>query len=189
MQHPSRSNAVLINSGHAWRGLRVLLLCYSLLAQTVRAEEPRFNETELKAAYLYNFAYFVTWPADISNNFLFCSYANSPVTQILAKLIEGERVRDQPIQLLIDPVPSQLHECQVIYVPAQQERILAATLEFVRALPILTVSDIVDFEQRGGMIRLANDGQRIQPVIQLKNVTRTGLAISSKLLRSSRILE
>jgi hypothetical protein len=53
----------------------------------------------------------------------------------------------------------------------------------------LTVSDIVDFEQRGGMIRLANDGQRIQPVIQLKNVTRTGLAISSKLLRSSRILE
>ncbi|WP_446809256.1 YfiR family protein [Methylomonas sp. 2BW1-5-20] len=189
MQRPSRLKTVLVNSGHAWRGLTLLLLCYSLWIQAVKAEEPRFNETELKAAYLYNFAYFVTWPADISKHFLFCSYANSPVTQILAKLIEGERVHDQPIQLLIDPVPGQLHECQVIYVPAQQERILAATLEFVHALPILTVSDIADFEQRGGMIRLANDGQRIQPVIQLKNVTQTGLTISSKLLRSSRILE
>jgi hypothetical protein len=159
-----------------------------LSLQMARADEPRFNETELKAAYLYNFAYFVTWPTT-TQAFLFCSYANSPVTGVLAKLIEGERVNELPIQLIIDPIPEQLHECQVIFIPAQQERILAATLEFVRQSPVLTVSDIADFEHRGGMIRLANDGSRIQPVIQLKNVTRTGLAISSKLLRSARLIE
>ncbi|WP_020484229.1 YfiR family protein [Methylomonas sp. MK1] len=166
----------------------MLLLSCLPSPQSGRADEPRFNETELKAAYLYNFAYFVTWPT-ANKAFQFCSYANSPVTGILAKLIEGERVNDLPIQLIIDPIPEQLHECQVIYIPAQQERILAATLEFVRPFPVLTVSDIADFEHRGGMIRLANDGLRVQPVIQLKNVTRTGLAISSKLLRSSRMIE
>ncbi|MDT4289350.1 YfiR family protein [Methylomonas sp. MO1] len=166
----------------------MLLLSCLPSPQSGRADEPRFNETELKAAYLYNFAYFVTWPT-ANKAFQFCSYANSPVTGILAKLIEGERVNDLPIQLIIDPIPEQLHECQVIYIPAQQERILAATLEFVRPFPVLTVSDIADFEHRGGMIRLANDGLRVQPVIQLKNVTRIGLAISSKLLRSSRLIE
>jgi len=164
-----------------------VLLLYCLAAiNSLQATEQRFNEAELKAAYLYNFAYFVTWP-DSNRDFLFCSYANSPVTRILARLIEGERVHEHPIQLLIDPVPGQLHECQVIYIPEQQERILAATLEYVHPFPVLTVSDIADFEQRGGMIRLGVDGQRIQPVIQLKNVTRSGLTISSKLLRSSRI--
>lgn len=188
MRYPSLS-AVLANVGAAARrSLLVLLLGCLPPIQSGRADEPRFNETELKAAYLYNFAYFVNWPA-ANKGFLFCSYANSPVTGILAQLIEGERVHDQPIQLIIDPVPAQLHECQVIYIPAQQERILAATLDFVRPFPVLTVSDITDFEHRGGMIRLANDGPRIQPVIQLKNVTRTGLTISSKLLRSSRLLE
>jgi hypothetical protein len=166
----------------------MLLLSCLPSPQSGRADEPRFNETELKAAYLYNFAYFVTWPT-ANKAFQFCSYANSPVTGILAKLIEGERVNDSPMQLLIDPIPEQLHECQVIYIPAQQERILAATLEFVRPYPVLTVSDIPDFEHRGGMIRLTNDGLRVQPVIQLKNVTRIGLAISSKLLRSSRLIE
>ncbi|CAD6882008.1 hypothetical protein [Methylomonas albis] len=188
MLHPSLS-AVLANTGAAVRrSLLVLLLGFILPTQAGIADELRYNETELKAAYLYNFAYFVTWPAT-NKEFLFCSYANSPVTGTLAQLIEGEQVNEQPIQLIIDPVPAQLHECQVIYIPAQQERILAATLEFVRPFPVLTVSDIADFEHRGGMIRLANDGPRIQPVIQLKNVTRTGLAVSSKLLRSSRILE
>lgn len=186
MLRPGRSFSV--NAPHTWQRLLICALSCWLLIQSVLAEQTRFNETELKAAYLYNFAYFVNWPAT-KPNFLFCSYANSPVTQVLAKLIAGERLHEQPLQLIIDPIPDQLHECQVIYIPAQQERILAATLEFVHAFPILTVSDIADFEQRGGMIRLANDGQRIQPIIQLSNVTRTGLTVSSKLLRSSRILE
>lgn len=179
---------VLAIAGWGRRYLLALLLCCLASVNPVKANEQRFDETELKAAYLYNFAYFVTWP-DSNKDFLFCSYANSPVTSILARLIEGEKVHERPIQLRINPVPGQLHECQVIYIPAQQERILATTLEFVHSFPVLTVSDIVDFEQRGGMIRLGADGLRIQPVIQLKNVTRTGLAISSKLLRSSRLIE
>ncbi|NOV32033.1 YfiR family protein [Methylomonas sp. ZR1] len=189
MRRPSL-HSVLTSSGVVARRclLMLLLACLPPLQSSGTAGEPRFNETELKAAYLYNFAYFVTWPTT-HKEFLFCSYANSPVTGVLAKLIEGERVNDLPMQMVIDPIPEQLHECQVIYIPAQQERILAATLEFVRPFPVLTVSDITDFEHRGGMIRLANDGLRVQPVIQLKNVTRTGLTISSKLLRSSRLIE
>lgn len=182
------SSTVLASIGTTCRRLGIILLCCLAMSTVGKSAEQRFNETDLKAAYLYNFAYFVTWP-DASKDFLFCSYAHSPVTAVLAKLIEGERVHDRPIHILIDPQPSQLHDCHVVYIPAQEERILAATLEYVRPFPVLTVSDIGDFEQRGGMIRLATEDARIQPVIQLKNVTRSGLAISSKLLRSSRILE
>lgn len=149
----------------------------------------QFNETELKAAYLYNFAYFITWPEPAARDFLFCSYANTPVTGILARLIDGEKVHDRPIRLLIDPVPEQLHECQIVFVPVQQERVLASILEYIRAFPTLTVSDVPDFEQRGGMVRLTTEDRRIQPVIHLQNVTRAKLAVSSKLLRSSRIAE
>lgn len=188
MPQQSSFSKALIKAGWYCRFLLSILLFGLIPVSAGSANDQRFNETELKAAYLYNFAYFVTWP-DAGRDFLFCSYGNSSVTTVLAQLIEGERVHDKPIRLLIDPVPAQLHECHVIYVPAQQERILAATLEFVQAFPVLTVSDVADFEQRGGMIRLTAEDQRIQPVIRLKNVARSGLVISSKLLRSSRVIE
>ena len=188
MPHRKLSRAVLPAIGTARRSLWAFLFYCLTMVSIGRSAEQQFDETELKAAYLYNFAYFVTWP-DTSRDFIFCTYANSPVSATLARLIEGEHLHDQPLRILIDPLPNQLRDCRVIYIPAQQERVLASTLEFVRSLPILTVSDVADFEQRGGMVRLASEERRILPVIQLKNVTRTGLTVSSKLLRSSRIVE
>lgn len=181
---PTRSLTALIG-----RRLAPWLLSVIVSAFSAPGSAQQFNETELKAAYLYNFAYFITWPEPASRDFLFCSYANSPVTGVLARLIDGEKVHDRPIRLLVDPVPEQLHECHIVFVPGQQERVLTTILEYIRAFPILTVSDIPDFEHRGGMVRLTTEDRRIQPVIHLQNVTRAKLAVSSKLLRSSRIAE
>lgn len=167
--------------------LSQIIICL-LLSTASQADNANPTEEELKATYLYNFAYFVTWP-QIPSTFLFCSYSNSPVTHILSSLINGEKVHDRPMQLLIDPSPKQLHDCHVIYIPAQQERILAATLEYIKPYPILTVSDIGDFEQRGGMIKLSLENQRIQPVIRLNTANQVGLQISTKLLLCSQVLE
>ncbi len=180
---PNRALALLRRRLSRW------VLGAIVCAFSASGSAQQFNETELKAAYLYNFAYFITWPEPATRDFLFCSYANTPVTGILSRLIDGEKVHDRPIRLLVDPIPEQLHECHIVFVPAQQERILPTILEFLRAFPVLTVSDIPDFEQRGGMVRLTTEDRRIQPVIQLHNVIRAKLAVSSKLLRSSRIVE
>lgn len=170
---------------------RIAVPVLSLIVCTFSTPSPaqQFNETELKAAYLYNFAYFITWPEPAAPEFLFCSYANTPVTAILSRLVDGEKVHDRPIRLLIDPLPEQLHECHIVFIPAQQERVLATTLDYIHAFPVLTVSDIPDFDQRGGMVRLTTEDRRIQPVIHLQNVSRARLSVSSKLLRSSRITE
>lgn len=171
------------------RRLALWVLGAIVCAFSASGSAQQFNETDLKAAYLYNFAYFITWPEPAARDFLICSYANTPVTGVLARLIDGEKVHDRPFRLLVDPVPEQLHECHIVFVPAQQERVLPTILELLRAFPVLTVSDIPDFEQRGGMVRLTTEERRIQPVIHLQNVTRARLAVSSKLLRSSRIAE
>lgn len=166
------------------------LLSWLLSGLVCAADQHQFSEYELKAAFLYNFAYFASWPeGDNREDFKICSYSASPVTPVLARLVDGERLHDRPFRLIVDPGADRLSECQILYIPLQQERILAAALEQIKPYPVLTVSDIPDFEQRGGMIRLASEGQRIVPVIQLRNVTNVNLRISSKLLRSSHLAE
>ncbi|WP_426991572.1 YfiR family protein [Methylomonas sp. CM2] len=166
------------------------LLGWLLSGIVCATEQHQFSEHELKAAFLYNFAYFASWPDDdIHANFNICSYSASPVTPVLARLVDGERLHNRPFRLIVDPGSDRLSECQILFIPLQQERITAAALEQIKPYPVLTVSDIPDFEQRGGMIRLASEGRRIVPVIQLHNVSNGNLRISSKLLRSSHLVE
>jgi hypothetical protein len=144
---------------------------------------------ELKAAFLYNFGKFVVWPA-----------ASLPPEEVFVIGVLGDdsieealrrTVRDKPMharRIVIRQLRSveDARACQVLFVSATERAQLPRILESLQGARVLTVSDMDQFVDRGGMIRLVLDGGRYGFEINLHRVERAGLKMSSQLLKLAR---
>jgi hypothetical protein len=64
-----------------------------------------------------------------------------------------------------------------------EEGRLSAVLASAKRLPVLTVSDIPHFAERGGMIGLVNQEDRIRFEVNVAPIEDSGLTVSSELLK------
>ena len=150
------------------------------------AERP---EHEVKAAFLYNFGKYVRWPktpARQDNTFVIAILGNDPFGSALDDIVSGNRIEDRRIEVKRVSTPKELGPCDVLYISeseaAHLERILAA----LPKAPILTVSDIPRFVERGGMIGLVMANRRVRFEVNLQATEEAGLDVGSQLLRLAR---
>jgi hypothetical protein len=176
-----------------WRGLMIaakLLLGSVLLAGSAWASE--FDEYAVKAAYLYNFAKFVEWPPEAFANadapLSICIVGDNPFGDALAAL-SSKRVASHPVEVRALPATANLNPCQIVFISRSEQGRFKALLAKVARLPILTVSDIRDFAQAGGMIGLIEADQRIRFDINLAATRQANLKLSSQLLKLATIVE
>jgi hypothetical protein len=169
---------------------RVLSLCVSTallllqVAGTAMAQSRRAEEAEVKAAYLYNFGKFVRWPGNAAGGeFTLCVLGRDPFGEALDRTIEGETIGG--ISLTSRRIRSvrEASGCKVLFVSRSEEARESGVLETLGQAPVLTVSDIPGFIERGGMIEFVNEGSRIRFRINLQAAEAAGLTLSSELLR------
>jgi hypothetical protein len=77
----------------------------------------------------------------------------------------------------------------VIFISASEESNLPAILKVLEGQAILTVSEIENFAQRGGMIKLAKESNKLVFEINVDVAKRAKLAMSAQLLRLARIVK
>ena len=181
MRHPRRCRCRKL--------LAKLLLGGLLLGSNVWATE--FDEYAVKAAYLYNFAKFIEWPPGTfaSDDALLwiCIVGDNPFGDALATLY-GKTVEKHPVA--IRPIPTEgFEQCHIVFISRVNANRFKTLLAAFRHLPILTVSDISDFAQAGGMIGLVEADQRIRFDINLTATRQAGLKLSSQLLKLATIVE
>ena len=177
----------------SWRhGLAALLafLLGSLLPGAAGAGE--FDEYAVKAAYLYNFAKYVEWPpgtfASADAPLLICIVGDNPFGDALAAL-SGKMIENHPVEISRLSVTTDLNPCHIVFVSRAEQGRLKALLTRLARQPILTVSDISDFAQTGGMIGLVEADQRIRFDINLTATRQAHLKLSSQLLKLATIVE
>ena len=73
--------------------------------------------------------------------------------------------------------------CDVLFISGSEERRLPAILGELQRSAVLTVSDISQFVERGGMIQFVTVGKRVRFEINLSPAREAGLALGSELLR------
>lgn len=137
-------------------------------------------EAAVKAAYLYKFAPFVTWPnSDASGPFNLCVVGDDPFGPLLDRAVAGQTLGTRPIQVLhIDTIGPQSN-CDIAYLGGSRGESVAEALRAVRGTPTLTVTDedappgIIAFAVADGHLRFRVDQVQAQ---------ENGLVISSKLL-------
>lgn len=159
----------------------------ALAAPAVRAQQGQATEAQIKSAYLYSFGKFVEWPSSASapaaNTFPICVLGRDPFGRTLDDVLQNASVGGQPVVARRISAADQVTGCRILYIGSSEAAGLEALLAAVARVPVLTVSDIPYFTNRGGMIRFVPDTKRVRFEINLPPVQAAGLVMSSDLLR------
>lgn len=164
-----------------------MLLLGVLLAHgavgTAAAEPP--VEYRVKAAMLYNFTRFISWPDTDADRLRLCVTGEGPLSAALAA-IDGKRTGERILEVRGDVPPADLDGCHMAFVSRSMERELAALLEGLGSAPVVTVSDMPRFVERGGMVELVLVEGKVRFEINIAVAEAADLRFSSKLLRLAR---
>ena len=150
------------------------------------------REDELKLAFTYNIARFVTWPEHTAKEqsaaFHLCVLGDTPY-RIASANLGKRRVADLPIEVidLRVELPDGVH-CDLAYLSANAID-TSRVAETLLADSVLTVSDAPGFANTGGIIELTRRNDRIVMRINVANVRRAGLSISSQLLSLATLVD
>ncbi|EXJ14971.1 PUTATIVE TRANSMEMBRANE PROTEIN [Imhoffiella purpurea] len=151
-----------------------------------RYHEP-FSEIDVRAVFLFNFALFIDWPSSAfdapSAPLRYCVLGNPALSVSLKRTLADERVAGRPLQIADARNPDQWRRCHILYIDHRSGESLQKVVDAVKGAPVLTVGDTDTMAHEGGMISLIRKGERLHPVINREAAMRSGIQISSKLLR------
>ena len=166
------------------------LFAWALLASAGAALAAPAGEYEVKAAFLYNFAKFVDWPAGPSATVRLCLVGADPFEGALAAFENralGER-RFVSARLGLRS-EAELMACDMLYIAQSEAERLAGLLQAVRGAPILTVGDGAGYARLGVMINFYLDHGKVRFEINPEAARLAGVRLSAKLLQLGRPVE
>jgi hypothetical protein len=152
-----------------------------------RAQEALPSEYQMKAAYLYNFAKFVEWPATAlppgDSPLVFGVLGEDPFDGVLDSTIHNKTIEGHPLAVRRVKTLDDARTCQVLFISNSEKKRWPAISEALKAGSVLTVSENWDrFTEEGGMIYFFMEGRKVCFDINNDAARRAGLRISSKLL-------
>jgi hypothetical protein len=141
----------------------------------------------VKAAYLYNFGHFVEWPANVvtaqNDSFTVCVLGQDPFGQVLDGALAGETIAGKRVAAKRISNLQESANCQILFLTSGEEARLNTIIKALNKQAVLTVSDMPQFSQRGGMIQFVLEGKRVRFEVNLAAVQHAGLTLSSELLK------
>lgn len=175
------------------RALRLIGMC-AVLCMVGRAEgqAPAVGEYEVKAAFLYSFAKFVEWPADPAPEnadlFVISIVGEDPFGRILDDVLRDKVVGQRRVVVRRVPHGQEVGPSQIVFISDSEAQRLPGLLKRFQGVPVLTVGEAERFAERGGVVRLRTEKNRIRLDINLGVAERAHLKISSELLKLARIV-
>jgi len=157
------------------------------------AQAQRPTEYQVKAAFLFNFAKFVEWPDSVFEDarapIVIGVIGNDPFGADLDQAVKGKIVRDRKLE--VRRMPS-LEEgetcCHILFISISESKRLKAIFSALRHRNVLTVGDMDGFCRNGGAVGFFLSRNKVRFEINADVVTRSGLKMSSKLLKLARIV-
>ena len=157
-----------------------------LASQAAAQAVPRASATEVRAAYLLNFARYVEWPASVMGDstapLVVCVVGSAAMEDALRGVAEGQTVRGHRVRIESVPSSEEAAGCQVSYVdPSAGAEGRSLEVRW-SGRPVLTVGEGDDFLAGGGMIGFVPVGQTVRFTINQEAAQRAGLRVSSRVL-------
>ena len=173
---------------HVWLVSVAIALASGLLAiPGLHAQNSKPTDSQVKAAYLYNFGRFIEWPANVTpaktGSFNICVLGEDPFGPALDATLAGELIGNQRVVARRITSLHEAGECRILFISSSETNRLNKIIESLDKAAVLTVSDAPQFLQRGGMIQFVSEGNRIRFEVNLTATQRSSLILSSELLK------
>jgi hypothetical protein len=179
------------------RRLRPAILFLGLLlgaaAVTARAAPPAASkEYQVKAAFLLNFTEFIQWPAAAFANpdepITVGVLGDDPFGAVLEQTFQDESVQGRKLVVKRSSRIEDLKTCQLLFISQSEKDRQADIIASLEDVSTVTVADMDQFAQHGGIIDFYIDRNKIRFEINTDAAQHKGLRISSQLLRRARIV-
>ena len=176
-------------SSHGFRPwfMAVAIAWVLVAVPCLRAQSLKPTDYDVKAAYLYNFGRFVEWPANVASaqndSFTVCVLGQDPFGQVLDGALAGETIAGKRVAAKRISNLQESANCQILFLTSGEEARLNTIIKALNKQAVLTVSDMPQFSQRGGMIQFVLEGKRVRFEVNLAAVQHAGLTLSSELLK------
>ena len=161
-----------------WRWLAI----FGLLLLPVIASSQQSNSEAIKAALSYNFAKYTHWPNTSEHEGMTFCYFNSAYRdgfeKLTNKMVDGKNIALKQVAKVSDT-----SDCQLLYVDNEDRHKLKRLLLYLDQKPVLTVSDMSGFVDDGGMIEIVNQDNKLRFKVNLEQLERQGLTLSSQVLK------
>jgi hypothetical protein len=172
---------------HVW-----LVLALLLIVRGVSEAATPISEYQVKAVFLFNFAQFVEWPVTAFPRadapFVIGVIGTDPFGADLDAAVHGETVNKHPLMVERYRSAADIGDCQILFIPATELGHLTEILAALKGRSVLTVTDSKDTAQRGVMIGLITQDNKIRLRIDVGAAKAGNLVFSSKLLRPAEIV-
>lgn len=172
----------IVKLSRLWIAVGVMALFLPIATECAQAQEHP-TEAQVKAAYLYNFGKFVRWQTPGGGEtFDICVLGKDPFHGALSSTVAGERIDGKNI-VARDIVAVESSRCQIVFISTSEQAKLGPLLAAARRMNTLTVSDMPEFAEHGGMIGLVNVEGKIRFEVNVGAVNDAGINVSSELLK------
>lgn len=161
------------------------ILIPSAYARIAAGQEVAVTEYQVKAAFLYNFAKFVDWPAEAfggeSAAFTLCVLGDEAFASAHQSLA-GKTVKGRAVAVRRVAGATDARECHMLFVGTTDGGEVAPILAGI-GRHTLTVGETSDFTRHGGVINLTRIDNKIRFEIDREAGERSGFRFSSQLLK------
>ena len=150
------------------------------------------QEYDLKAAFLFNFAQFVEWPASAfsgtSTPITIGILGEDPFGNSIDEVVAQETAHGRGLLVRRYATVDQVSGCHILFIAASETDRVENILSSLARRGILTVGETKAFADHSGIITFQVKNHRLRLRINLAAARDARLTISSKLLRQSDIV-
>jgi hypothetical protein len=150
------------------------------------AQGPASTEYDVKAAFLYNFGKFISWPPSprrAGRSFDLCILGRDPFGAALDRVVSGAAVGGLAVQARRLATLDDAGSCHILFIAASEAGSIGQVLDAVAGQEVLTVSDVPRFLDAGGIIQFVMQDSMVRFEVDLARAQSAGLTLSSDLLR------
>jgi len=153
---------------------------------------PVSPEYRIKAAFLYNFADFTTWPKEAfeskTSPIVVGVLGRDPFGKTLEATFRDKKIGKRRFELHRWKHEDDVGRCHILFIPRSERAHAERMLAKLRGRHILIVSESEGFIGRGGILNFYIEKKKIRFEVQVDEAKRARLTISSHLLKLGRIV-
>lgn len=144
-------------------------------------------EPDIKAAFLFNFTKFVEWPDGSPDGaFQICTVADPAFDSVLAQTLSGESTAGRAIVRTTPAGPERARGCHILFIGRSESGQIERWIAAVRGQPVLIVGETKAAEDAGAHVTFVVEDNRVRFDVNEDAAARSGLQVSSKMLRVAR---
>jgi hypothetical protein len=167
----------------SWSGrLLRTLTALATLAWALAAQGQGLPEYRLKAAFLYNFAAYTEWPAEVGGTLNVCIYGVDPFG-VEVDTLNGKKAGARTLAVHRKTQAEALKGCQMVFIANAGSEQVRRVLDVLRGQPVLTVADVPRGLLQGVALNMNLTQERVTFEANLRATREARLELSSKLLR------